>query len=124
MAARMSAPSCLMAYASVDPTPATPPHHRHRRNASTTSLHLLPASSARGFVFLMDRRLAGSRMETVRASSPPQRVRATLLSPEYHVGKRGEGRGQATAEPTEQRPGCVRGLMLAVAQNTITFIYF
>jgi hypothetical protein len=30
-------------------------------------------------------------MEIVQASSPPQRVRATLLSPEYHVGKRGRG---------------------------------
>jgi hypothetical protein len=39
----------------------------------------------------MDRRLAGSRMETVRASSPPQRMRAALLSLEYHVGKRERG---------------------------------
>jgi hypothetical protein len=47
----------------------------------------------------MDRRLAGSRMETMRASSPPQRVKAALLSPEYHVGKR--GRGEVGPQPDQ-----------------------
>jgi hypothetical protein len=42
-------------------------------------------------MFLMDRRLTGSRMETVQASFPPQRVRPALLSPEYHLEKRGRG---------------------------------
>jgi hypothetical protein len=85
MAAHMSAPSRLMAYAGVDPTPAHHLHHRHHRNAPMTSLHLLRASSAYGLMFLMDHQLASSRTEKVQVRSHPQRVKATLVKPKHHV---------------------------------------
>jgi hypothetical protein len=58
MAACMSAPSRLMAYADVDPMPAAPPPSPASPER-VDNVAAPPPLSARGFVFLMDRRLAG-----------------------------------------------------------------